>query len=179
MLAFDIETLGLNPMQLGNCVTVASIYDPSRGISRTFNFLTGAEPEDFLKELDAAPRLCAFNGARFDIPFLAKIWSLPPVRVHAWMAKLFDVYEVCKLAANKTFSLNALLRENGLESKTGTGLEAVEMAKRGDYMKLESYCMMDTRLTHQVSSLERINVPKCRGLVFTPRGSKLFERVCY
>ena len=177
MLAFDIETLtGLDPLQPGNRVTVAAVYDPDRGIERVFNFLTGASPEEFFTVLDEAERLCAFNGARFDIPFIQKHWRVPPPRAQAWLAKLFDVFEACKVAVGVTFSLNALLAENGLGAKTGTGLEAIALARNGEHEKLEAYCMEDTVLTHRASSLERIAVPKNPGLFFTPRARILFAK---
>ena len=176
MLAFDIETLGLDPMQPGNRITVAAVYDPDTGVERVFNFLTGDNPEDFLAMLDGAERLCAFNGARFDIPFIQKSLHVHPPRAQAWLAKLFDVFEICKLAINVTFSLNALLAENGMPTKTGSGLEAIALARKGDHERLQAYCMDDTRFTHQVSSLDRIALPKCAGVFLTPRGRGLFEK---
>ena len=178
MLAFDIETLtGLDPMQPGNRVTVAAVYDPARGIERVFNFLRGDDPEAFFAVLDEAERLCAFNGARFDIPFIQRHWRVPLARAQAWLVKLFDVFEACKVALGVTFSLNALLAENGLGEKTGSGLEAIELARSGEHAKLEAYCMDDTILTHRASSLERIAVPKNPGLFFTPRARILFVRL--
>ena len=68
MLSFDLETTGLNPATCA--ITCACAYDPERGIERYFLFPLGDDPEEFLQLLDEADRLCAFNGARFDIPFL-------------------------------------------------------------------------------------------------------------
>jgi len=75
MLAFDIETEGLDSRVDG--ITVASIYDGARGVSRTFNFVKDAslfesEKADFIRALDEAESLCCFHGIRFDIPFIAK-----------------------------------------------------------------------------------------------------------
>ena len=75
MLAFDIETEDLDSRY--NQITVASIYDPERGISRTFNFLKDpekfqSERDEFVKALDEADTLCCFNGVRFDMPFIAQ-----------------------------------------------------------------------------------------------------------
>ena len=68
MLSFDLETTGLNPATCA--ITCACAYDPERGIERHFLFPLGDDPEEFLQLLDESDRLCAFNGARFDIPFL-------------------------------------------------------------------------------------------------------------
>ena len=63
------------------------------------------------------PHLCAFNGIRFDIPFLYKVWGLSLDRVECWVLKTFE-----SLRSNATFSLNKLLASKGLESKSGTGI---------------------------------------------------------
>jgi len=68
MLAFDLETTGLNPRQ--HIITCAGVYDPDSKLERIFIFPKGDDPEEFMVLLDKADRLCAFNGARFDIPFI-------------------------------------------------------------------------------------------------------------
>ena len=118
-----------------------------------------ADPERFMGLLDAHDRLCAFNGARFDLPFIARRWAVPAERVAAWMCKLVDVFELCKLGLNKTFPLNRLLAANGMESKTGTGMHAVHMAARGEWAALAEYCMQDTVKTHAVTSLPLVLLP--------------------
>jgi hypothetical protein len=109
ILAVDIETTGLDPRV--DDVTCACVYDAEGGVARSFVFMRdgpGAR-EEFLALLDAAPRLCAFNGVRFDLPFLARRWGLAPERVGAWVRKLVDPFEASKLALNRTFSLDRLL----------------------------------------------------------------------
>jgi len=116
MLAFDIETTGLNPIR--HEVTCACVFDGESGLERSFLFMRDTDPalrEEFMALLDEAETLCAFNGARFDIPFLMRSWGIPGERVAGWMVKLIDVFEACKLARGVTFSLNALLQANGLE----------------------------------------------------------------
>ena len=46
MLSFDIETEGLDSRQ--HRITVASVYDPHRGISRTYN-LVNTDDRDEIK----------------------------------------------------------------------------------------------------------------------------------
>ena len=77
----------------------------------------------FLADLDGAPALCCFNGVKFDIPFIASRFAVPPERVHGWMLKLFDMFEVCRLVYGSSCSLNALLAANGMESKSSSGLQ--------------------------------------------------------
>jgi hypothetical protein len=148
VLAFDIETTGLDPERC--MVTCICAYDPERGIERSFVFDVGdSEPEEeFLAMMDDAPLLCAFNGVRFDLPFLARRWGIPDERVGGWVRKMVDPFEACKLALNRTFSLNKLLVANGLPVKTGSGLEAVRMAHEKRWGELAEYCMHDTKMTH-------------------------------
>lgn len=160
MLSFDIETEGLSSAK--HRITVASVYDPCRGIQRTYNFVSTDDPaeiqrriQSFLQDLDDAPALCCFNGVKFDIPFIAERFLVPPTRVHGWMLKLFDIFEVCRLVYGSSCSLNNLLLANGSKQvKSSSGLQAVEWARQGEWQLLEDYCMQDTVLTHQIS---------CRG----------------
>ena len=168
LLAFDIETTGLDPSRCH--VTAACIYGTDRHghlLQETFLFkgIASRPPEDlhaaerFMSLLDASQRLCAFNGIRFDIPFLLTAWGIPPPRAEAWVLKTFDIFEACKLAINTTFSLNTLLAANGLESKSGTGSHAITLATTGQWDELGAYCMQDTRLTFLVSSQQYIQLP--------------------
>lgn len=164
MLAFDLETTGLDPCL--DVVTCASAYDPEVGIERVFFFNARGDPEQaddtpesFFSLLDAADRLCAFNGARFDIPFLQVRYGIPDARVGRWMLKLYDLYEASRLAFDSGFSLNALLSANGLKSKTGTGGDAVGLARDGDWQTLADYCLQDAIKTHAVSSRDIVLMP--------------------
>ena len=156
MLAFDIETTGLDAER--DDVTCVCAYDGTN----QFSFVFGQckeDPGDFMALLDEAPRLCAFNGVRFDLPFLAKRWGVPDERVGGWVRKLFDPFEACRLGLGRTFSLDRLLHANGLQGKTGSGLQAVEMARDGRWDELEMYCMHDTIMTHSVASMPACALP--------------------
>jgi hypothetical protein len=161
LIAFDIETTGLDPR--GHAVTAACVFGD--GAEETFLFKGEDDTEDaaarerFLAVLDAAPRLCAFNGIRFDIPFLHTSWGLSTERVEAWVLKTFDVYEACKLGLNTTFSLDKLLFANGMEGKSGSGLHAITLAKTKQWEALGAYCMQDTRLTYLVTRQDNIALP--------------------
>lgn len=164
VLAVDIETTGLDPRV--DDVTCACAFDPEGGISRAFVFGRdggAAGREEFLALLDAAPRLCAFNGVRFDLPFLARRWGLDAGRVGGWVRKLVDPFEASKLALGRTFSLDRLLAANGLSGKTGSGLQAVYMAREGRWDELAEYCMHDTRVTHAAVALPALRLPEFRA----------------
>jgi len=156
LLAFDIETTGLTDSDTVTCVCG---YDPARGVRFGRCTPAGEACEEFLALLDAAPLLCAFNGVRFDVPFLARRWSVPAERAGSWVRKLIDPYEACKLVLGKTFSLDKLLAANGIACKTASGLEAVEMARGGRWDELLEYCMHDTVKTHQAVAKGRLVLP--------------------
>lgn len=165
MLTFDLETTGLNPRM--DRITCAGVHDPDAGIDRAFFFTrrdSPDDPEEFMALLDGADRLCAFNGARFDLAFIEHVLRPSKQRVLAWRLKLHDVFEACKLALGVTFTLDALLALNGLPGKTGAGCDAIQLAEEERWEELGEYCMNDTRRTHQVSSLPLIRLPKTVGL---------------
>jgi len=56
-----------------------------------------------------------------------------------------------KLIHDTTMSLNKLLRQFGMETKCGSGAEAVTMAAEKNWEGLEFYCRQDTVLTHRVA----------------------------
>lgn len=159
MLAFDIETEGLDPKY--HRITVAAVCDRSVGIRRCYNFLTGTEQtkEDFLKDLDDADSLCSFNGVAFDLPFIIKRFKVEPERYEPWFLKLFDYYHISKSVFGYTFSLGSLLQENGFNPKSGTGMQAVIWAREKKYSKLEEYCQDDADLTYDISVSKSVILP--------------------
>jgi hypothetical protein len=163
MLAFDIETTGLNPRD--SVVTCACAFDPDAGIDRIFFFGYDGSSEDadtpevFFALLDRADRLCAFNGVRFDLPFLQARYGLSDSRIGAWVLKLCDLYEAGRLGFGSAYSLNALLAANGLDAKTGCGADAILLAREGRWRELGEYCRQDTIKTHSVSGLSRVLLP--------------------
>jgi len=156
VLSFDIETTGLKS---DAAVTCACAWDPDSGVDYRECTPTGAPLRRFMELLDSAPLLCAFNGVRFDLPFLAKRWNVPADRVGRWVAKLVDPFEACRQALGKTFSLDKALCANGIACKTGSGAEAVVMARQRKWAELMEYCMADTKKTRELVKLERVLLP--------------------
>lgn len=173
MLAFDLETTGLDPAS--DEVTCACAYDPENGVDIIF-FFARDPPEAFFELLDRAQRLCAFNGARFDLPFLQARYAIPDARVGGWTLKLYDLYEISRLGFESGFSLNALLAANGMDSKTGTGGDAVVLAREGRWDELGAYCRQDTVKTHAVSCLDRVRMPLRDGRTVVMLEGARFER---
>lgn len=172
MLAFDLETTSLNP--LTGRVTCAAVCDPSKGLERVFFFHSAdsdANANEFMGLLDEAPRLCGFNAARFDLPFIRHQLGATEARVASWRMKLHDVFEGCKLALGITFGLEALLECNGLPGKTGSGADAIILANEKRWEELGLYCLNDTKCTHAVSNLDLITLPKTRGIFMRSDGT--------
>ena len=161
MLAFDIETEGLD--KYVHKITVACVYDPDNNIKKGFNFtVRSAYAEnvaEFLELLDKADVLCAYNGARFDLPFIIEQFGIPQSRYSAWFCKLFDYFEVCKVLLGTSCSLNMLLRENNIPCKTSNGVQAVEWAEEKRWDKLIEYCMQDAVLTHRLARSPSVTIP--------------------
>lgn len=170
MLAFDLETTGLCPKT--DRIICAAVCDSDSGMERVFMFPLGDDPEEFMRLLDEAPRLCAFNGAGFDIPFVWHQFGASLHRVKAWRLKLHDVFEACRLALRITFPLESLLSLNGLSGKTGSGSDAILLAQQKEWARLGEYCLNDARQTLAVSTLKTIRLPKAHGgLVLDPSGN--------
>jgi hypothetical protein len=169
LLAFDIETSGLDAEK--DFVTVCSTYDGSEARSYLFveldqnGVLVYREDKEAVvgalcAALDAAPALAAFNGVRFDVPFIARAFRVEEARAAGWLLKCLDPFEVCKSVARRTFGLGMLLELNGMEGKSGSGLAAVEQARNGEFDALSRYCEDDARLTHEVCVRERLMLPE-------------------
>jgi hypothetical protein len=136
--------------------------------------------DEFVAILESAPRLCAFNGVRFDIPYIIKHWRLDIALAERWVRKTVDIFEACKLGLRQTFKLSQLLAVNNLESKTGSGAEAVQLAREKRWDELGAYCLQDTRLTYlataQMGVILPLHTPSRQRLVMDRRHPSMFSR---
>lgn len=172
MLAFDIETTGLDPAKC--TVTVVCTQDYHTGQKCVYEFARTRDenPEDHAElvcaltaALDAAPALCAFNGVRFDLPFLATAFGLPAEQVVGWVLKTSDILEQCRLLHGCTFSLNMLCEANGVQVKSSSGLEAVHMAQRREWQRLREYCADDVQILCDLYRRRRLVNPRTRAVL--------------
>ena len=162
MLAFDIETFGLDPHT--DDITVVALYgtlcEGGPLVDTVLNFQRCRDQpgrialcKTLTDLMDSATTLVAFNGHRFDIPFIMTALGVPAHRCEKWLLKLYDPFEESKLINDRGTKLCNVLRRLGLQDKTASGLEAVHMARRGEWDTLEDYCRTDARLTHEASGL--------------------------
>ena len=166
-IALNIETTGLGPTDTITCVAIAA-----RDHAWTWTFQSEQDKvnsADFIAEqLDNAALIFTYNGAAFDIPFMQREFQYSDQQVGAWMAKLVDPLYAARalLGYGACPKLSVVLELNGLPSKTGSGADAVALARNGQWDELVDYCINDTKLTLQLLELPQIKWVE--GLVFRP-----------
>jgi len=152
LLCFDIETTGLDGSR--DEVTMICSQDLETGERKSYNFgLLSSEDqpadalvEELTKHFDAADYLCAFNGIRFDLPFLQQALDLSPDVITRWVLKTVDPLEFLRLSGHRTSSLDKICTHNNIASKSSTGVRAIEMARAGLWDELEQYCQQDVSI---------------------------------
>jgi hypothetical protein len=179
MLAFDIETTGLDPAH--SVVTVVCTQDYHTGERRAYEFgrVRACEPQggahaeallrdELIQAFDAADSLCAFNGVRFDIPFLHAALRLAPETTAAWLFKTTDILEAARLGLfgpAHTFGLNLLCQHNQVAVKSGSGLQAIKFAQEGRWDALLSYCADDVRILCDLYRRRLLNNPRFHRVI--------------
>jgi len=178
MLAFDIETAettGLDPAT--HLVTIVCTQDLRTGERRAYEFarVRATEPEnekllrkDLVDAFDSASSLCAFNGVRFDIPFLYKALQLDEQTCAAWLLKTSDILEAARLGifgAPHTFGLNLLCQHNHVPVKSGNGLQAIKFAQENRWQELLEYCEDDVRILCDLYQKRLLNNPRFHGVI--------------
>jgi len=167
MLAFDIETQGLDARR--HAVTVVSTEDFRTGARRNYEFarVRKQDPaglpallDEMVQQLEEAPSLCAFNGVRFDLPFLQTAFRIDAGTVTRWVLKTTDILECSRLVHGKTFSLNLLCETNGMPVKISSGLEAVRMAEQERWEQLREYCADDVSILCKLYALRHLRHPR-------------------
>jgi len=167
MLSFDIETTGLYPTE--SDVTLVCVEDFHTKMRWKYEFARArVEDPDSVPELersliqqfDEADSLCAFNGIKFDIPFLQVALKIEPEKAEAWKEKTSDSLEECRHTYKHTCSLNKLCQSNGIPVKISSGLEAINMAKDGRWGELLEYCEADVSILTQLYEKRVLKNPR-------------------
>jgi hypothetical protein len=175
MLAFDIETTGLDPAH--SVVTVVCTEDFHTGERRAYEFgrVRACEPqnearlrEELICAFDTAEALCAFNGVRFDIPFLHTALKLSQDTTASWLFKTTDILEAARLGLfgpTHTFGLNLLCQHNQVPVKSGCGLQAVKLAQEHKWEELQRYCADDVRILCDLYRRRVLNNPRFHKVI--------------
>ena len=163
MLFFDIETTGLTD---NDKVTVVCTEDYESSARKVFNFArTESEDErqvlrrELILDFDNATSLCAYNGVRFDLPFMQRALDIPLETVTLWVLKTSDILEQMRLRDNATCKLDYLCTLNNVPSKSSSGLEAIRMAAEKRWDELEQYCANDVRILCDLYRMRRLKHP--------------------
>ena len=152
ILCFDIETTGLDAAR--DEVTMICTQDLSTGARMSYNFGVLSHNEQsfapllatVIEDFDKADCLCAFNGIRFDLPFMQQALLIHEDIITRWVLKTIDPLEFLRLSGHRTSSLDKICTHNNIPSKTSTGQRAVEMANSGMWEELREYCEQDVSI---------------------------------
>lgn len=168
MLVFDIETTGLDKH---HCViTLICTEDFATGHRRAYEFARcraeggdlKALRDEVVQAFRAAPALCAFNGLRFDLPFMQAQLDVDAAEAAAWAAKTSDMLESSRLLFKSTFSLNLLCETNNVQAKSSSGTQAISMAKNGEWGALVDYCTDDVRILCDLYRMRYVTHPRTK-----------------
>lgn len=151
-LCFDIETTGLDALR--DEVTMICSQDLATGRRTSYNFglpssqdqSVDALIQELIEDFDEADCLCAFNGIRFDLPFMQQALHLHVDVITRWVLKTVDPLEFLRLSGHCTTSLDKICIHNNIVSKSSTGLQAIKMAHEGLWEDLEEYCQQDVSI---------------------------------
>lgn len=160
MLSLDIETTDIDPKV--SQATVACTYDGTT--PKSYHFMKSGEDhaqnaENLFLELDKAESICGYNCIRFDIPYLQNKYEIDEKRVEKWIAKCIDPFPFLVDELGTYCKLSVLLSMNGMQSKSASGKDAIDMANNQDWENLEKYCARDAKLTWELLNLPKIKVP--------------------
>lgn len=168
MLALDIETENLLPSSHDSSstplpkITCACLYDGQNSYKLQLQDLTEAEKikniKTLLELLDTAETLCGYNAVLFDLEFIRRSFHIDDKRFSGWICKCIDPFMYAKYLPGIPCKLQYLLELNHLESKTGSGADAILLAKNQEWDKLLDYCLMDAKLTFNLCSLPWIKL---------------------
>ncbi|HXF44104.1 MAG TPA: ribonuclease H-like domain-containing protein [Candidatus Paceibacterota bacterium] len=147
-IVFDIETknsfddVGGHQNLKDLLVSVVGAYSYSEDKYYVFG---ENELEGLIPLFKRAGLLIGFWSKYFDIPVLEKHFDFKIASIPH-----FDILEEIEKSFGRRVSLGVLAQANLGAGKTGYGLEAIEMYKRGEIEKLKSYCLQDVKLTKEI-----------------------------
>jgi DEAD/DEAH box helicase domain-containing protein len=104
---------------------------------------------DALGELmKSAHLLIGFYSKKFDVPVMEKYFNFNLAAIPH-----FDILEEIEKHLGRRIGLGVLAEANVGMGKTGRGLEAIELYRRGEMQKLKDYCLQDVRITKEIYEL--------------------------
>jgi DEAD/DEAH box helicase domain-containing protein len=108
------------------------------------------ELEELGEVLKNAGLLIGFSSKRFDVPVLEKYFKFNLSAIPH-----YDILEEITKSFGRRIGLGILAEANLGIGKSGHGLEAIEMYKKGEMEKLKNYCLQDVKVTKGIFDLIR------------------------
>lgn len=118
--------------------------------------------DSMLELLSGAKAVVGYNLIGFDY-LVVKKYAVGTTLLDL-ASKTLDVFSRVRDATGVWYKLDRLLQLNGMETKSANGLEAIAMYERGEYERLQNYCMADVRLTARLSLLGSMRVNRSYSL---------------
>lgn len=159
MLVLDIETMGLLHMRPLPPITCVCMYDATNKKEYKLRMPNDAHATLIGNMLRDARFIVGYNAVLFDLEYLRRSLQAPQSDYDAWVRKCVDPFMAMRCALGRTCKLQVMLQWNNLGSKSGSGSNAVQLARDGHWTELLDYCMTDVRLTHEICTLPWIFVP--------------------
>ena len=159
VVAVDIETLGLlhhEPLPEITCVCMHT----SDGDDHTLRIWGLPDDERtaniarIIALLDDADIIAGYNAVLFDLEFMRRAFHIDDARALSWTLKCLDPLMCARYITGAGCRMQRMLELNGLGSKTGSGSNAIDLARNGEWEALLDYCLMDARLTYQLCAME-------------------------
>jgi hypothetical protein len=174
MLAFDIETTGLDPAS--SVVTVVCTEDFRTGERRAYEFgrVRACEPQneallrdELIRALDEAAMLCALNGVRFDIPFLhsPEAFGKDDGRLAPQDYRHPRSRPPWPLRPGAHLRPQLLCQHNQVPVKAGSGLQAIKFVQEHKWDELQRYYADDVRILCDLYRRRFLNNPRFHSVI--------------
>lgn len=92
--------------------------------------------------------LIGFASKRFDVPVLEKYFNFNIAAIPH-----YDILEEVEAKLGRRIGLGILAEANIGAGKSGHGIEAIELYRRGEIEKLKTYCVNDVKITKEIFDL--------------------------
>lgn len=118
----------------------------------------------FAKLFDAfehAEIIAAYNGLDFDFNVLHKHQTR--LKNELYLSKALDPFSRLRAHTTLWYKLDALLKANGLQTKSSNGLEAIKMWISGRRDELQKYCSDDVRMLAKLLVLDELKLPNVKS----------------
>lgn len=164
-IIFDVETQH-SFQEVGNDVkklkiSIVGMYDYATDIFKAYR---ENDLPEFFNKLEHASYLIGFNIKKFDLPVLS-----PYYIGNIAQFPTLDILEEVEKKLGFRVALDELAKATLGTQKSGHGFLAIDYFHKGEWEKLEKYCLNDVRITKELFEYAKAN----RKLFFsTPTGKK-------